>query len=225
MSRSQYKTSMEYTESKCVVTFVVKQANMVGHAMLALEGKGIAPNGEDLLIFDFMQKEKAVQLVEEEEKNQKLIVDALVKLTKDLLASELSRRMATQALSGLATRTSVYQTTVAALIEVLRESKDVANYVQSALITSSGTVANSFLSLLAQDVGVIRSSHPLESKNAIQKIRVWEGIVTESDYYYSLYVSREEVTRLVTNIRSEEPKSRPFRFLGQQAFWGRGANS
>ena len=220
MSRSQYNTSLEYTELKCVATFIVKQGNLSGHAMLALEGKGIAPNGDDLLVFDFMQKAKAVQLAREEEKNRQSITDALAKLAEDLLTSERGRQIALDALSALTNRKGFYHATSAALIAVLRESKEIADFVKKALLTSSSTVTNSVLSLFTQDVGIIRSSHPLDSKNTMQKIREWESVVTTNDYFYSLEVSREELIKLIANVRSEEPKSRPFQYLGsQQLFW------
>lgn len=221
MSRSsQYNVSLEYSETKCLVTFITKSGNWASHAMLAFEGKGIAPNGENLLVFDFMQKAKAVQLAENEEKNRQSILASLIKLTRDMLVSETARKLATEAYAALSSRASLYQVTSVLLKKVMYESKDVADYVSSALLTSSTTVTNSVLSLFIQDVGVIRSSHPLDAKNPMQKIREWESTASMKDIHCTLQVSRDELNKIIAKIRSEEPSSRPFQFLGsQQTIW------
>ncbi len=219
MSRSNYDIKLEFSESKCIATYFVKSANLAGHTFLVLEGKGIAPNGEDCLVFDFMQQAKAKQLAQDEEKNIKSIADTLEEIKRDLINSESLREATGSLLSIL--RTGSFGAVLRAFVTIVSESKALSMFLGAALKTTSETAASSVLSLFSQDVGVIRSSHPTQSTNPLQKIRPWECTPSLGDSFHCFRVSRTEIDILIQKIRAEEPKPRPFQFFGVQlGLWG-----
>lgn len=222
MSRSQYNTALEYSADQGIVTFFVKSGNWAGHAMLTIEAKEIIEGG-DLLVFDFMQKAKAIQLAQQEEKNVQSLLEALLKLSQNVLTPAnliIAAHTVIDSLRGQ--NRGSYHQVISALRAILNESADIAKYVKEALKTSSETVASSVVGMFMQDVGVIRSSHPLDAKNMIQKIRVWEFTPGLDEKFHSFKVSHAEINKMIENIRAEESKPRPFQFFGKQ--WSASSN-
>lgn len=215
--RSQYDPNLNYSDDTCVVTFLVKKSTISGHVVLIFEGKDIAQHNdqsENILAFDFMQKEQAETLATAATENRENILNNFPNVG-----------ISTQVISDVRENRIPFSNFLLLLTQIINESIELQEMLKRALVYSSKTAIGSATSLFAFDVGIIRSSHPqmidLESK----KIRAWEALSTIGDTSFSFQVPKQELDELIRKIRQEETQgNRPFQYFGKQSKLFNGVN-